>query len=153
MTALLLSVVLFGQCAGGSCSLPGASLFGRHPISTFGPGSAGLVETFYRQPAVPAAAYTMPTYVTPSQPGIVATPAPAQVCSLDDGHGWTWRHSDPNYLKAWVAGRKAALDSVKAQIRSATPCACCPNGCHCQVAGDCGRDGCKCQHTPPVPGK
>jgi hypothetical protein len=136
LALLTVPCTAFGQCAGGSCALP-----------SFGGGfSAFSVPRFSAPPA-----YAPPATYRPASRVVYSTAAP-QVYELSDGHGTLWSHSDPVYLRGYVAGRKAALESAAARVTltRATPCQCNGESCTCVVPGDCGRPGCA-GRTPPTP--
>jgi hypothetical protein len=171
-TALLLAAL--GQCASGSCALPsagfsvGTSFSGgglglfrpRIRAATFvtAPASVGAAcySDSYAAPSYGVYGYVPPpvvqvaapavTYIRPDPPVVVATVAPPALSEQFDRDGQSWRHADPAYLKAWLAGRNAALASMSARVVTRTvaaTCACSGESCTCSVPGECGRAGCQ----------
>jgi hypothetical protein len=120
---LTFTLLLLGQCPGGSCLLPAAQIYSYRPTGpvyapTYLYSVPPAYTPTYAAPVVrPAPVYAPPpTYIQPNPPVVVATPAPPQVHSLSDGHGLTWSHANSKYLEGFVAGRKSALDSAAARV-------------------------------------
>lgn len=168
---LMLGQICEGPGCGGGLGSGLAGLFSRRvnivpPMQTWAPYTSPTYA-YQSQVVRPAAySYAAPTYAypttysyavpaSPPQARVVySTPAPAKHRAYDiDGKPWT--HADPAYLRAWIAGRDAVLQSSRAEVRviartSATSEAqSCPADCGCTAPGECGREGCDCT-TPPV---
>lgn len=98
------------------------------------------------------AAYSYPATSTPTQRTVYSTPAPPKHRAYDcDGQAWTY--SDPDYLRAFIAGRDSVLKSSRQRVITRTSARTqgepCPAGCSCTTPGDCGNSDCNCT-TPPA---
>jgi hypothetical protein len=143
----------FGQCSSGSCGVSSGG--GYAGFSPFGGYRSSILP-----PMTTYAPYTSPTYDYPSgsvpcgTTAVYSTPAPRSY-SLKDSDGQSWVHTNPTYLRAWVAGRNAALASASAKVvvrTKAVTCSCSGEACVCTVPGECGRPGCRAVASiPPVP--
>jgi hypothetical protein len=85
------------------------------------------VPTVIIRPVVPASTVAKWTPPAPPPP-VPAPPAPPALWRVVDSSGWTWEHSDLEYLRQWVGARNAATASATA-----------PNRAACGPYGQCGR--------------